>query len=151
MRNTEIRTTALTSATGCTWKRQICMATRGCKSYIIAVQADVCRPHTFTFSSTQQMFSLTVWPRQRTHLPVPRVPWQPEQDDNGHPRTLCTKGQECDGLQLRHILILIHIKAVCLAQSHQLQTHGDTHRSTRCRRVRTLSKASLHACANTHI
>jgi hypothetical protein len=32
-------------------------------------------------------------------------------------------GRGCDGLQLRHTLILILIKAICLAWKHQLASH----------------------------
>lgn len=97
--------------------------------------------------------SLTVWPQhssQCAYLTFHQVHWQSEQDDNGRPWTLCTTGQDCDGLQLRHILILIRIKAVRLAQSHQLQTYTEMHKCADTD-THTLSNRHLHACRHTQM
>lgn len=108
-----------------TWICAHYVSIRGCSSYGIAIQIDARHPFYSILHTTGGLscISLTVWPRhrsQRAYLTFLQVHWQSEQDDNGRPWTLCTEGQGCDGLQLRHILILIHIKAVRLAPSHQL-------------------------------
>lgn len=97
-----------------------------CISYGSAVQIDACHPSAFysilNTTGGLSCISLTVWPQhssQCAYLTFLQVHWQSEQDNNGRPWTLCTTGQDCDGLQLRNILILIRIKAVRLAESHQ--------------------------------
>lgn len=93
---------------------------------------------------------LTVWSHRGSQcvcFTSLQVHWQSEQDDNGDPWTLCSTGQGCSGLHLTHILILIHIKAIQLVQSHRTHTHKHTKIVYRL----TASNAHLHASRDTHI
>lgn len=71
-----------------------------CDSYGTAAQTHANDQSVFYFFSAccHEMYEPDCLTRALTQLTVLQVHWLWERDDNGHPRTLYTEGQGCDGL-----------------------------------------------------